>query len=637
MAATLVAVSMESTNTAFARGGRGGGGGFGGGGGGGVSRPSGGFSGGGGVSRPSGGFSGGGGVSRPSGGISGGSARPSVGSSPSFNRPSSGSSRPATPSARPSLGTGNTARPSIQPGTGPNLGSGSGIGAGSRPSTLPATRPGVGTGQGIGTGAGTANRVGGGANSIGNNSININNRNTTISQRPAQLPGLGGGTAGSRLPNQGAGISERAANRPQTRQERQGSLNDRLSTGRDDRQQHRGDMQNDRQEFRDSSREDRQDFAQNNLDNHGEWYNGSWDPGEGWDYMWDNYPGAAAIGVTRWGVNRLAYGFGYWGYSNPYASGGGGGASSSSSSSYSYSEPLVDYGDSGSAAPADPGTPAAAESAAAGPPQPTDEGMLAFEEARAAFYVGDYEKTLTLLDTTLKTMPRDTVVHEFRGLVLFALKRYSESAAAVYAVLSAGPGWDWTTMSGLYPGNDVYTQQLRELENFVKANPASADGSFLLGYHYLTMGHKESAEKAFSLALQQLPGDKLLTQLVGMTAPPGSKAKSPPPAPPLPADLPPEKILSVEKMVGTWKASRTDATFELQLAADGAFTWTFTRGKTKESVKGVFAVDQNNLAMEPDAGGTMLAEIDLTGSSKMLFKMVGGEQNDPGLEFSRIQ
>ena len=148
------------------------------------------------------------------------------------------------------------------------------------------------------------------------------------------------------------------------------------------------------------------------------------------------------------------------------------------------------------------------------------------------------------------------------------------------------------------------------------------------------MGHKESAEKAFSLALQQLPGDKLLTQLVGMTSPPDAKAKTPP-APPAPADLPPEKILSVEKLVGTWKASSADAKFELQLSADGAFTWTFSRGKTTESVKGVFAVDQNNLAMEPDAGGTMLAEINLTGPSQMLFKMVGGEQNDPGLQFAR--
>ncbi len=632
--ATVVAVLCAlmlgySMSAAFGRGGRGGGGGLGGGGGGGARVGGGGGGlgggGGGGVSRPSGGA-----AARPSGGLSGsgagrpsGASRPSVGSSPSFNRPSGGASRPASPATRPSLGAGSGARPSTQPGTRLGIGAGSGLaagsgigsrpstlpgnrpgaGIGSRPSTLPGNRPGVGAAAGVGIGAGIADRPGN------------------------SLPGLGSGNVGSRLPNQGAGLQDRVANRPQTLEDRRSSLNDRMTTGREDRQQNRGDMQNDRQEWRDNNREDWQDFAQNNLDNHGDWYNGSWDPGEGWDYMWDNYPGAAVLGITRWGVNRLAYGFGYWGYSNPYAAG-----VSSSSSSYSYSEPLTDYSESAST---DLGA-APGETTAAGPPAPTDAGMSAFEQARTAFFAADYETALTHLDVTLQTMPHDTVVHEFRGLVLFALKKYPDSAAAVYAVLSAGPGWDWTTMSGLYPSSDVYTQQLRELESFTKANPASPDGNFLLGYHYLTMGHKESAAKSFSLALEQLPGDKLLTQLAGIAPPPGQTAKTPPPKLPAPADLPKEKTLSVEKMVGTWKAANADARFELQLSADGTFVWTYSRGKTTESVKGVFAVDQNNLAMEPDAGGTMLAEIDFADPSQMLFKMMGGEANDPGLQFKKI-
>lgn len=391
-------------------------------------------------------------------------------------------------------------------------------------------------------------------------------------------------------------------------------------------------MQDDRQDWRDNNREDWQNYGN---EHHGDWYNGSWDPGEGWDYMWDNYPGAAALGVTRWGVNRLAYGFGYWGYSNPYATGGG-----SSSSSYSYSEPLVQYADSGSAdsgaaaAPTDPGA-APVEPVSAGPPAPTEAGMSAFEQARASFYAGEYETALTQLDVTLQTMPRDTVVHEFRGLVLFALKKYPDSAAAVYAVLSAGPGWDWTTMSGLYPNVEVYTQQLRELENFMKANPSSADASFLLGYHYLTMGHKDVAKEYFGTALKQLPGDRLLTQLAGTTAPVSEESKSSPATPPAPAELSPDQILTVDKMVGTWKASSAEAQFELTLTKDGTFVWSYSRGKTKESVKGVFAVDQNNLAMEPDAGGTMLAEITNAGPTQFQFKMVGGEPDDKGLMFAR--
>jgi tetratricopeptide (TPR) repeat protein len=388
-----------------------------------------------------------------------------------------------------------------------------------------------------------------------------------------------------------------------------------------------------------SGREDRQanreDWQNSGNEHYGDWYNGSWEPGEGWDYMWDNYPVAAALGVTRWSVNRLAYGFGYWGYANPYATGG-----SSSSSSYSYSEPLVEYAESGStdsgavAAPTDPGA-APAEAVSAGPPALTEAGMLAFEQARASFSAGEYETALNQLDVTLQTMPRDTVVHEFRGLVLFAMKKYPDSAASVYAVLSAGPGWDWTTMSGLYPNVNVYTQQLRELENFMKSNPTSADASFLLGYHYLTMGHKDVAQKYFGTALQQLPGDRLLTQLAGTTAPVSQETKSSPTIVPTPAEFTPDQILTVDQMVGTWKASSPDAQFELTLTSDGRFVWIYSRGKTKETVKGVFAIDQNNLAMEPDAGGTMLAEITNAGPTQFQFKMVGGEPDDKGLMFAR--
>lgn len=395
-----------------------------------------------------------------------------------------------------------------------------------------------------------------------------------------------------------------------------------MTSGRQDRQGNRQDLQGNRQDWRDNNREDWQNFADAHHEQYGDWYHDSWHPGAGWNQMWDNYPVAAAFGVTTWGVNRMAYGFGLWGYSNPYSGGGGG---------YDYSQPLVSYSDSGTTAtPSDPAANVAASQAG-----PTDAGMAAFNDARDAFQGGDAAKALTLLDITLKTMPNDTVVHEFRGLVLFALKKYPESAAAIYAVLSAGPGWDWTTMSSLYPSIDVYTQQLRALEDFAKANPKSADAHFLLGYHYLTGTHTESASKQFKLALAQLPDDKLITQLVGMTTPPDESKNSDIATPPAPPAVAPDKVLTTEKLVGQWKATSQGAQFQLDLAKDGSFIWTYSHGKDTQSVKGVFAVDQNNLALEPDAGGTMLAEIDLTNASQFLFKMIGGDAKDPGLKFKK--
>lgn len=469
---------------------------------------------------------------------------------------------------------------------------------------MPGSRPGTGNGLNRpGTGQGISNRP---------------------SQLPARLPGLGT-NAGSRLPNQGARVQDRMGDRPSV-QDRRDNLSDRMAN-RGDWQDNRQDRLDDRQDWRDQNREDWQNWADEKHDHYGDWYHDSWYPGAGWGYMWDNYPVASAIGLTAWGINRIGYGWGYSDYSNPYVSSG-------DSYGYDYSQPLV-YPESYAAA-ASPGvasgvSPADAPSTSQ---QPTDEGLAAFEEARSAFRNGNYTGALASLDITLKTMPNDTVVHEFRSLVLFALGKYPEAAAAIYAVLAAGPGWDWTTMISLYPSAETYTQQLRVLENFVKANPKSADGHFLLGYHYQTMGHDSAAANQFRLASELLPNDKLIKQLVGMTAP--SETSSQPAVPSAPPVVPAEKVLKSDQLIGNWKAEKQGAVFELKMTQDGTYTWTYAQGKRKQSVKGVFAVDQNNLALETDDGGeTMLAEVQFSSPSQFQFKMVGDDEKSPGLKFTK--
>jgi hypothetical protein len=51
----------------------------------------------------------------------------------------------------------------------------------------------------------------------------------------------------------------------------------------------------------------------------------------------------------------------------------------------------------------------------------------------------------------------------------------------------------WTTLSGMYPGVEIYTEQLRALESYCGTSPNSAGGAFMLGYHYLTGGHSDAA------------------------------------------------------------------------------------------------------------------------------------------------
>jgi hypothetical protein len=194
-------------------------------------------------------------------------------------------------------------------------------------------------------------------------------------------------------------------------------------------------------------------------------------------------------------------------------------------------------------------------------------------------------------------------------------------------------------MIELYPDAETYTKHLRALEEFAKANPKSSDAHFLLGYHYLTAANESQASKEFQLAHAELPDDRLLSQLVRMTTPKDSATTATPKPESATSEeqsvVPESKVLSVEKIAGTWKASSKGAQFQLELGEDGHFVWSFTRGKDKQSVKGAFGVDQNNLALEPDAGGTMLAEIDLKSPTQFHFVMIGGGEKDPGLDFKK--
>jgi len=46
-------------------------------------------------------------------------------------------------------------------------------------------------------------------------------------------------------------------------------------------------------------------------------------------------------------------------------------------------------------------------------------------------------------------------------------------------------------------------------------------------------------------------------------------------------------------------------------------------------------MEGNVLAMEPDSGGVLLAELTTKGPDALHFKMIGGASDDPGLEFRR--
>jgi tetratricopeptide (TPR) repeat protein len=312
--------------------------------------------------------------------------------------------------------------------------------------------------------------------------------------------------------------------------------------------------------------------------------------------------------LTSWAANTLGAEFGCSDYNNPYYEEG---------QAISYAEPVLSV-------------PVEEEAATSEQPQPpgvSQEALDKFDQARLAFQQKDYEKSLQLIDQTVRLLPHDAVVHEFRALVLFALKRYTESAAALHAVLAVGPGWDAKTLTSLYPDMDTYTAQFRALEAARDQDLKKADVRFLLGYHYLTCGYPDQAAAEFRAAAELQPKNAVAASMAATLTPrdPNFSPAATDSAKPVPAD----------EMAGAWAAGKGDAKFSMNLQKDGAFTWSFARGTKKEGVKGVYMVEGNVLAMEPDTGGTLLAELTFNAPDGLHFKMIGGAADDPGLDFLR--
>ncbi len=303
-----------------------------------------------------------------------------------------------------------------------------------------------------------------------------------------------------------------------------------------------------------------------------------------------------------------------------------------------------------------------------------------FSAARDSFKAGDYQRALDLTDQVLKQTPDAAVVHEFRGLCLFALKRYDEAAAVNYAVLTAGPGWNWSTLVGLYPDVDTYTNQLRALEAYVRGNPSSSSGEFLLAYHYLAQGNNDAAGARFQKVAELLPTDQLsagfaklykkATEVAAAQAAqpdPGPAARVPAegapaagtpaqPAPAVAANQPlPEAPAPAQapgandqtkqaeppppppaSLVGAWTAQASpDVKIALTLEADGKFAWEVdTKGK-KQALNGVASFKDNTLALLQEDGPPLVGKVTQDGANLFLFAPDGAGKNAPGLKFTR--
>ncbi len=546
------------------------------------------------------------------------------------NRPGAGGGGVQRPETRPGQGGGGVQRPGTRPGQG-----GGGVqrpGNNVKPMPLPDrpnTRPGNVNYPKPGNRPGGGNNIvrpGGGNTIINNRPVNINRPN--FNNRPSTKPAWGNnwGSWGN--------WNNRPGNRPGFGNNVNIGNNVNLNINNNFRH-------NNNWGYRPNYWGSRPWWNANHCHR---WHHGSWNygwnnrwyghyhyyrprPWPGYYYRDNDFAEGVAWGIAAWGLGNMIYNIGYQSYSNPYPTPPV--QSSTGTTIINYSEPITV-----SAGKMPPGDEVAEKTA-------EEKSSAALEASRASFKQGDYLAAMKSVDEAISFVPGDPAIHEYRALVLFALGKYGEAAGVLNPVLASGPGWDWTTMTGLYGSQTTYTDQLRKLEDYARAVPDNAAVRFLLGYHYLVCAHLDQAYEQFEQAALLQPADTIAAQLRDLckssvspdkgddtAADPPVEAEKAPAPPPVPAD----------KLVGTWVSDRGEqGKVVLSLGADGKFSWTFSKeGENKPAdLTGDFSIDERGLLVLASEDSQMVGEIKLPEDSKLNFILAGGPQGDPGMSFDK--
>jgi len=341
--------------------------------------------------------------------------------------------------------------------------------------------------------------------------------------------------------------------------------------------------------------------------------------GGGYGGYGGGYGGYGYGGPSNWLYGGSLYGYGYSPYSNPYYDSG-----------VSYASPAVggvvhDYSQPINMVSAPP-----AESVA-------DDAATLFNSGRSSFKAGDFAQALQQADAALVKNPNDASLHEFRALCFFALGRYDDAATALYAVLSVGPGWDWPTLIDLYPNVNVYTSQLRALEEFVRTHPDSAPSRFVQAYHYATEGHFNEAANALKQVVALKPADtlsaKLLEQIQAAQRKPGdTQTEATPPVPePVAVNT---AVPEGATIAGTWNTEpNADTKVSLAIQAGGAFHWQVTQKGQTQDFSGTSNFGGGILTLVPDKTPPIVGRVSWTDPTHMTFRVVGDSPTASGLSF----
>ncbi|MCO6042856.1 hypothetical protein NG895_02945 [Aeoliella sp. ICT_H6.2] len=316
-------------------------------------------------------------------------------------------------------------------------------------------------------------------------------------------------------------------------------------------------------------------------------------------------------GLAAWGLGNVIYRSGYHSYTNPYfvrpvVIG---------STTINYAQPITVQQSEYERAYATNEARAA---------QLRNASIRHFDTARQAFFAQDLNVAYDSIEKAIALMPDDAAMHEFRALVLFAAGKYREAAEAIHAVLAVAPGWDWTTLSGLYRDVDTYSDQLGRLEHHVRQNSGSGYGHFLLAYHYITLGHTEEARTELQEVVRLDRSDRLAKALLELLQEssqedePWTAGNAPTP----------------RQLQGDWKARRSDGSIELEIHED-RFTWDYDLDSNDDKFKGRFVLADGLLVFASSKGSQMAGRVRMIDEDTFAYRLISGDVDDPGIVFRR--
>jgi tetratricopeptide (TPR) repeat protein len=355
------------------------------------------------------------------------------------------------------------------------------------------------------------------------------------------------------------------------------------------------------------------------------WYNG----------CWNGYWGSSWYSPVVWGA--VGWGLGSWtssawnstAFVNPYYTAPA--VANVASVPYDYSQPVVvnNY----ITADAEGGDSSATSSAAPVVSAEVQQSFSDFDVGLEAFKNGKYTDALASFNTALQKNGSDPVLHEVRALALFATEDYKGAAAALNSLLASAPGMDWTTMSGLYGDSEKYTEQLRKLESYCKANPRDPASAFVLAYHYLVIGSKDSAIRALKVVVENQPSDTVAKRMLSALEPP----PAPKTEPPVPSAEEIEKPQPEINLIGKWKAINGPSTIELTITDESSFVWGVNEsGKKVAELSGDLATNGDAVVFETKEQGSLGGTVKAMSSEEWVMLPPGVTKEDAGIRFKRV-